>query len=79
MVPRAQRIIQNLKKFGDIPVCIITGANDTVVPADQSERVHKEIPNSEFHKILKCGHIPQEENPEEFISIVSNFIKNKVK
>ncbi|CAL9220333.1 unnamed protein product [Arabidopsis halleri] len=58
------------------PVLIVTGDTDRIVPAWNAERLARAIPGSVFEVIKKCGHLPQEEKPDEFISIVAKFLGN---
>ncbi|KAJ3680968.1 hypothetical protein LUZ60_015457 [Juncus effusus] len=58
------------------PVLVVTGDTDRLVPAWNAKRVSEAIPRSEFKIIKNCGHLPHEEKPEEFLSIVQNFLQN---
>ncbi|KAL0743970.1 hypothetical protein Bca4012_085483 [Brassica carinata] len=66
------------KRFQEIkcPVLIVTGDTDRIVPAWNAERLSRAIPGSVFEVIKKCGHLPQEEKPDEFISVVAKFLGN---
>ena len=55
-----------------IPVLIITGDSDTIVIPENSIRLAEEIPAARIEIIERCGHVPQEECPEEFLDIVLN-------
>ncbi|GER46582.1 alpha/beta-Hydrolases superfamily protein [Striga asiatica] len=57
------------------PVLIVTGDTDRLVPAWNSERLSRAIPKSSFEVITNCGHLPQEEKPDEFVSIVDKFLQ----
>jgi len=50
------------------------GENDVEIPLADGERLHSEIPNSRLLVFLNCGHLPHEEYPAAFTSIVSNFV-----
>lgn len=56
------------------PVLIVTGDSDRLVPAWNSERLSRAIPGSQLEIIKNCGHLPQEEKPEEFVSVVAQFL-----
>ncbi len=58
-----------------VPALIVTGDRDHVVPVDQSVRLAQEIPNAELAIITDCGHIPQEEQPERFLEVLTEFIR----
>lgn len=57
-----------------IPTCLIWGKNDTITPPMVAEEFHKLIPNSELHWIDKCGHAPMMEVPDEFNTILGDFL-----
>ncbi|KAK4383139.1 hypothetical protein Sango_2803900 [Sesamum angolense] len=65
------------KRLSEIscPVLIVTGDTDRLVPTWNSERLSRAIPGSCFELIKNCGHLPQEEKPEEFVSIVDKFLQ----
>ena len=48
-----------------VPVLIIWGADDEVVPLDVGQNFKRDIPNSELVILPQCGHIPPEEEPGE--------------
>ncbi|KZV35459.1 hypothetical protein F511_32504 [Dorcoceras hygrometricum] len=56
-------------------VLIITGDTDRLVPAWNSRRLSQAIPGSCLEIIKNCGHLPQEEKAEEFVSIVDKFLR----
>jgi len=55
-------------------VLVITGDDDRIVPTEQSVRLAGEIPDADLVIIEQCGHLPHEEQPEEFMQTVTNFI-----
>jgi pimeloyl-ACP methyl ester carboxylesterase len=57
-----------------VPALVITGDNDRIVPTQESERLAAELPNSQLVVIPHCGHVPQEERPEEFLQAVTGFV-----
>ncbi|KAF8725505.1 hypothetical protein HU200_020034 [Digitaria exilis] len=64
------------KRLSEIscPVLVVTGDTDRIVPAWNAERLAHAIPGARFEVIKSCGHLPQEERPEEFLSIVERFL-----
>ncbi|KAF8666993.1 hypothetical protein HU200_053162 [Digitaria exilis] len=64
------------KRLSEIscPVLVVTGDTDRIVPAWNAERLAHAIPGARFEVIQSCGHLPQEERPEEFLSIVERFL-----
>ena len=57
-----------------IPVLIITGDSDRLVPSWNAERLSQIIPGSSLEVIKQCGHLPHEEKVDEFISVVDKFL-----
>jgi pimeloyl-ACP methyl ester carboxylesterase len=60
----------------DLPVLVITGDNDRIVPTKDSIRVAGMIKNAQLVVIPECGHAPQEECPEAFMQAVEEFLYN---
>jgi pimeloyl-ACP methyl ester carboxylesterase len=56
----------------EIPVLIITGDSDSIVVPENSVRLSEEISNANIEIIEECGHVPQEECPEEFLDILNS-------
>ena len=59
-----------------LPVLVITGDSDQIVPTDQSIRLSKEIPGAQLNVVKDCGHVPQEECPDAFMSAAGAFISS---
>jgi pimeloyl-ACP methyl ester carboxylesterase len=56
------------------PTLVITGEKDRIVPAEQSIRLAGELPNASLSVIPACGHLPQEECPDEFMEAFHGFM-----
>lgn len=57
-----------------IPVLIIWGENDPVVPLTTAFRLNKDILGSQLQIISRCGHVPHEEKPNETSRIIRSFL-----
>ncbi|KAJ8902454.1 hypothetical protein NDN08_006859 [Rhodosorus marinus] len=57
-----------------IPTLVIHGENDRVVPIRIGENVSKRISSSRFVSIRCCGHLPQEEEPQQVVEEVRSFL-----
>lgn len=57
-----------------MPVLVVTGDDDRIVPTDLSLRLAKEIPHARLVVFSDCGHVPQEECPEQFLNAVESFL-----
>ena len=60
----------------NMPVLVITGDDDRIVPTEDSIRAAGMIPGAELVVIPACGHVPHEECPEEFMKSVADFLNN---
>ena len=59
----------------DKPVLLFWGRNDQTVPFEHSDELQVAMPNTQFHIIEACGHIPHYEKPEEVNRILLEFLK----
>ena len=69
----ADEIIAKLNLI-TVPTFILWGRQDKVIPLRVGELLHQAIPNSTFEIIEQCGHVPQEEKPDETIARISRFL-----
>jgi pimeloyl-ACP methyl ester carboxylesterase len=56
------------------PVLVVTGDDDRIVPTEQSLQLAEDIPQAHLSVLPACGHLPQEECPQEFLQAVGGFI-----
>jgi pimeloyl-ACP methyl ester carboxylesterase len=56
-----------------LPTLIVWGAEDQVMPVGYAQEWHKRIPGSRVEILPACGHAPQLEKPEAFVSLVETF------
>jgi len=68
--------LQTRLKELSIPVLIISGEDDKIIPVEQSKQLAAELSGSELVIIPSCGHVPQEECPNEFLEAVVPFINS---
>jgi pimeloyl-ACP methyl ester carboxylesterase len=57
-----------------VPVLIVWGANDRLVPAHHGERAHRSIPGSRLEIFEGVGHLPQLEAAPRFVSVLERFL-----
>ncbi len=57
-----------------LPVLLLWGRQDRIIPLSQGERLKREIPGAQLKVIEDCGHNLQEEKPEETFSIMDSFL-----
>lgn len=58
----------------DLPVRLIWGAQDKIMPVACGQALKQMIPNAELQVFEECGHLPQVEYPSEFSQSVREFI-----
>jgi pimeloyl-ACP methyl ester carboxylesterase len=59
----------------DLPVLVITGDDDRIVPTQDSIRLAAELPDAKLVVVPHCGHVPQEECPIDFITAVTEYLR----
>ena len=58
-----------------LPVMVITGDTDKIVPTADSVRLAGALPNARLVIIPKAGHVPHEEQPGLFMQAVDEFLR----
>jgi pimeloyl-ACP methyl ester carboxylesterase len=61
-----------IEKIGQ-PTLIIWGAEDELIPLEAGRRLNALIAGSRLVVFDRCGHLPQSEMPDRFVSEVRNF------
>jgi pimeloyl-ACP methyl ester carboxylesterase len=59
----------------EMPVLVITGDDDRIVPTEDSIRLANELPNATLLVVPQCGHVAHEECPHPVIEAVRAFIE----
>jgi len=59
-----------------LPVLVITGDDDRIVPTEQSLRLADSLPDAKLSVLPACGHLPHEECPGEFMQAVDAFMSD---
>ena len=59
----------------EMPVLIVNGEKDTLVPAKAAKDANIAIDCSQLHIMKGCKHWPQKERPEEFVKVLENFLE----
>jgi pimeloyl-ACP methyl ester carboxylesterase len=71
---RAERIRRDAHLIRQ-PVLLIWGEQDAEIPLENGKFLHRAIPNARLIVFRNCGHLPQEEYPQEFVELVTGFVK----
>jgi pimeloyl-ACP methyl ester carboxylesterase len=58
-----------------VPVVIVAGAEDRLIRAFYFEAISKEIPGAQLTLIPRCGHVPQEECPVQFMQAIVGYLE----
>jgi pimeloyl-ACP methyl ester carboxylesterase len=66
-------VMKNLNNI-NIPTLIIWGREDRLFPVGHACFAREKIPDSYLYIFERCGHMPNFERPEEFNSVVLNFL-----
>jgi len=57
-----------------VPVLVVTGDDDRIVPTEDSIRLASDLPGASLVILQRCGHLPQEECPSAFLQAVGPFL-----
>ncbi|XP_010479793.1 PREDICTED: uncharacterized protein LOC104758597 [Camelina sativa] len=74
MILSPQNASALLKSMGDLPILVVAGAEDALVPLKSSKALASKLTNSRLVEISSCGHLPHEECPTTLVSALGSFI-----
>src|ERR1700753_1378849 len=57
-----------------LPVQIIWGEDDLIIPVDHAHKAHEAIPGSRVEIFEESGHMPFHDHPDRFVEVVVRFI-----
>lgn len=57
-----------------VPVLIVWGARDPIIPARHGEDAHRTLSGSQLEIFEGAGHMPQLEQPGRFIAVIERFL-----
>ncbi len=60
-----------------VPIQLIWGASDRLVPLDYAERMKGQLPRAALATLEHCGHVPQIECPEAFLAALRRALESK--
>ena len=58
----------------EVPVLIVWGARDPIIPVGHGEEAHAALPGSTLEVFEGAGHMPQLEQPGHFIAVLERFL-----
>jgi pimeloyl-ACP methyl ester carboxylesterase len=66
--------LDRLYLAADLPLLIVWGERDPIIPVGHGRRAHAAVPGSEMLEIAGAGHFPQLDDPAGFVTAVNRFI-----
>jgi len=72
--PEKNELLSKVDNSG-VPVLIIWGEDDKVIPVDAGRYLHSRIKTSSLVVLKSTGHVPHWERADEFNVLVSDFLK----
>ncbi len=58
----------------DVPVDLLWGASDQLLPLSYAERMRSELPRARVTELPRCGHVPQQECPAAFAAALGKLL-----
>lgn len=74
MVLSPQDAAALLKSVEDVPILVVAGAEDALVPLKSTQAMATKLVNSRLVAISGCGHLPHEECPKALLAALQPFI-----
>lgn len=73
---QGQRVaaLDKLYLADDLPLLIVWGENDPIIPVTHAREAHAQLPNSRLEIFEDTGHVPQLERPGRFIAVLERFL-----
>lgn len=59
-----------------VPTLVVTGDDDRVVPTEESLQLADDLPDAQLVVFENCGHVPQEECPQAFLTAVEEYLNS---
>ncbi len=58
----------------ELPVLIVWGARDRIIPLEHGRRAHDLVPESRFELFERAGHFPHLDEPDRFVRTLEDWI-----
>jgi pimeloyl-ACP methyl ester carboxylesterase len=74
--PRGQRVraTDRLYLASRLPLLILWGGRDRIIPVEHGRRAHALVPESRYVEFERAGHFPYLDEPERFVSTIREWI-----
>lgn len=66
--------IDRLYLAAELPLLIVWGSRDRIIPADHGRRAHELVPGSRFELFERAGHFPFLDEPRRFVATIEDWI-----
>ncbi len=78
--PSGQRLdgAQRLHLLNEVPVLLVGGGRDRVIPVEHTEAAHERLPGSRLEIFDQAGHFPHTEQPLRFAALLREFVDTTV-
>jgi pimeloyl-ACP methyl ester carboxylesterase len=76
LVDRPSVVAESLARIG-ARTLVVWGDDDRWIPLADADRFVAAIPGSRKVVILACGHVPQEERPDEVARLLVSFLDER--
>lgn len=70
---RAGRVEEEAHRITQ-PTLLVWGETDPVTPLAHGRQLNRAMPDSRLRIFRRCGHMPMEERPQEFVEVVAQFL-----
>lgn len=61
------------------PTLVVWGERDRVLPPSQAREAMARLRNGTLELVPDCGHLPQVERPQRFVSTLARFFDEKAR
>jgi pimeloyl-ACP methyl ester carboxylesterase len=74
---RGQRVSASDRLYlaEEVPLLIVWGARDPIIPARHGEEAHRMLAGSQLEIFEDAGHLPQVEQPLRFVTVLERFLE----
>ncbi len=66
--------IDRLYLAGELPLLIVWGSHDRIIPVEHGRRAHELVPGSRFELFERSGHFPHLDEPKRFVATLEDWI-----